>query len=91
MRAARILPVIALAACATAQANSAMEPQNFNVAGALEDLGVDVKSLPQSGSETTDLTKRSSPKPCSLAVSPLHYLCEPVDIVKLTVTSSVLL
>ena len=69
MRFARIVPVVTLAARVTAQAT--FEPQDFNVTAALEDIGVDVSTLPEPEPEheTPGRRKRFSGTPCSLAVS----------------------
>jgi len=64
MRCARLASVAALAAGVTAQTSSStFEPQDFNATAALEQIGVDVSSLPE-------LNKRSNTATCTLAVSP---------------------
>jgi len=67
MRCARLVPLAALAAHSSARAIDAFEPQDFNVAAALEKIGVDVATLPDPSPETSGVTLRSF-TPCSLAV-----------------------
>lgn len=75
MRVARIGLAAVLAARVTAQGNGTIfEPQNFNVTAALQDIGVNISTLPDSEPETYDFSKRSLFAPCLLAVSLAHYM-----------------
>jgi hypothetical protein len=47
---------------------SAIEPDNFNITSALEDLGVDVSEIPALQS-LSSIQSRSSETSCSIAVS----------------------
>lgn len=76
MRFARIVPALTLAARVTAQ--STFEPQDFNVTAALENIGVDVATLPEpeeANYETPTRAKRSLEGLCSLAVSRTEQSC----------------
>jgi hypothetical protein len=68
MRLTHLVPLAALATSATAQASSAVfEPHDFDPTAALQDLGVNVSTLPEPNNST--LTARSPFSPCALAVS----------------------
>jgi len=67
MKVTCLAPVVALAACVGAQASgAAFEPQDFNITAALENLGVDVSTLPEPANA---LNARVSDSQCSHAVS----------------------
>ena len=71
MRAACIVPWVALAAHVIAQAGNSLpdfEPHGFNVTSALEDLGVNVSTIPDPQSSSPILNGRSLAAKCSLAV-----------------------
>jgi len=64
MRFTYTFPVATLAVCAVSLGTGMFEPQDFNVTAALENIGVDVSTLPE---HVSGLIKRSL-APCSLAV-----------------------
>ncbi|KAF2114827.1 FAD binding domain-containing protein [Lophiotrema nucula] len=75
MRFARVVPVAvaAFAASVAGQATSPIEPQDFNVTAALENIGVDVEALPDPPAETSAVQRRTL-TPCSLACTSLAIL-----------------
>jgi hypothetical protein len=66
-----------------------IEPQDFDVEAALENIGIDLSTLPQSEAESSTLNTRSSTASCSLAVSTVDQV--PLILHVLTIEHSVLL